>query len=326
MLWTFIASCAISAISGYSDLPESPAQDTIWLDQQKRQVAGRNGAVAFRVTEHFPDSTKRIWEYSVDGRLKMQSDGFRKEGRDMSYYVSYDSLGSKVEEGMYHGTTREGLWRFYSNGRLLTEEEYLNRKANGIYRRYDPGSGLLLVEGSQRNGEQSGAWRQYYPGTRLFYREGIFKYGLRDGIFRTYHFNGRLKRLENYDWGTVTSGRCFDSVGNEVAYSPFIIQPEYPDNLDSLLDQEVYDRGTRNKGLRSAYTSFHFVITANGAVNDLQFYNVGSVNEGYIRRFVARMKRWKPMLLDGKAFPCRAECTLSVWDEGARISVVFLPR
>jgi antitoxin component YwqK of YwqJK toxin-antitoxin module len=85
--------------------------------------------------------------------------------------------------------------------------------------------------------------------SRFWYRDGnlkkIINYnkdGKKERKLITYHNNGQIKRDDSYKMDLLISGKCYDSLGNEVQYFPYETDPivdmkqfsnclKYPENL-----------------------------------------------------------------------------------------------
>jgi periplasmic protein TonB len=133
---------------------------------------------------------------------------------------------------------------------------------------------------------------------------GTYFAGKLHGTVETFHINRQLKRQDTYAHDTLKSGHCFDSLGNEIAYFPFYIQPEFKDGqvaLFKFLASNVnYSKYTREHGIQGS-VFVKFVIEKDGSVADIEIVKgVHKDLDDESMRVIGLMPKWIPGKLDGE--------------------------
>ncbi len=271
--------------------------DTVWYNKYGWEVSGMQ-AIRYRLPSVGTDSGYRTTYYRINGSREMVTYGPRPNVvADSGYYIYYNKQGYKTAEGLQRLGEQVGRWLYYYHG-------------------------VLQLEATYKYGVRHGASRRYYAGTSKLYREGSYFLGVKDDTFRTYYRNGVLKRVDYYDGGKLIRGTCFDSLGRWVAFTPFMIEPGYPGNLNEVLDS-VCRKDRRQGRLPYAYNGFSFTISRDGDISGLALEPaVDTTNNRYISKLFARMRRWTPMIIDGCAVASYAHCRICSWRVGVRMDVV----
>ncbi len=123
---------------------------------------------------------------------------FSPSGKEAIATLYYQN-GFKASSGKYVNQLKEGKWKFFSaftEGFLISEEEYSLDKRNGLAVNYYPDSTVaekINYTADIRNGE----WTKYHPSGSLHMRT-IFRNGRLDGIFEAFFENGRPEVTGQY--------------------------------------------------------------------------------------------------------------------------------
>lgn len=75
-------------------------QNEFYSDGQLKARYSNLGSNVIQVTYFYDDGAVR-------------ETGFFKDNQNHGHWVSYDTLGKKTTEGLYHNSNREGSWRFW---------------------------------------------------------------------------------------------------------------------------------------------------------------------------------------------------------------------
>ncbi|OGU12025.1 MAG: hypothetical protein A2X61_04240 [Ignavibacteria bacterium GWB2_35_12] len=89
--------------------------------------------------------------------------------------------------------------------------------------------------------------RYWYPNGKIKKIINLKNNNQLDGELIIYYKNGQIKRLDNYIRNELKSGKCFDSLGNEVEYFPYLIEP-YID-LGKFQSALIYPENMRRAGI-----------------------------------------------------------------------------
>ena len=108
------------------------------------------------------------------------------------------------EFGAYKDGLKTGLWtRFYENGQLEWQLEYINGEENGLSKMYHE-SGKLSARVKMVDGEENGLLEIYYENGQLAVR-GEYVNGKKNGIRERYSIDGELELREVWEDGELVS-------------------------------------------------------------------------------------------------------------------------
>lgn len=103
----------------------------------------------------------------------------------------FDIVGKPVAEGTYVKEQKAGKWQYFTDGRKVSEEEFVDGKKSGISRIYYP-SGELLEEAEWKNDQKNGRYRAFYQTGKPFL-ECKYENDLRNGFCVTYFPSGVME-------------------------------------------------------------------------------------------------------------------------------------
>jgi antitoxin component YwqK of YwqJK toxin-antitoxin module len=125
-----------------------------------------------------------------------------KEGR----WKTYEN-GKLISVGNYHNNQQTGNWKyFHPNGKIHRIGKFISDKQNGIWNYYFD-NGNLLGNGELINQELHGLWRYYYKNGNL-YTERFYDHGKLLDIRSCYDKNG----------GQIDCGRIIDGNGTLILH------------------------------------------------------------------------------------------------------------
>lgn len=141
------------------------------------------------------------------------------EGADYTFVKSYEKNGALMSEGHYRaelveGTLerlKDGAWKFYANGRLVSEEEFKMGIPHGTSISYYS-DGKVAETARYSDGLKDGPWKQYFDNGKPK-AEGTYTRGDFDGDIVYYHPNGvkliqgtYVRGMKDGTWIKFTSG------------------------------------------------------------------------------------------------------------------------
>ncbi|MBO4806734.1 MAG: hypothetical protein J5554_11900 [Paludibacteraceae bacterium] len=136
--------------------------------------------------------------YFESGKLKLVQT-YTKE--DYSTVEIYEEDGKTLSmSGAYIGKQKEGEWKFYNEGKLVSSELYKNGKRNGLSKSY-AGNGSVIEETPYTNDKINGIKRAFLEDGKK-YSEIEYENGVENGFYKLYegnekptitgqHFNGK---------------------------------------------------------------------------------------------------------------------------------------
>jgi periplasmic protein TonB len=144
---------------------------------------------------------------------------------------------------------------------------------------------------------------EWYESGELKMRGAYFA-GQFQGIFETFYKNGKPKRQDDYALDSLKSGHCFDSLGTEIAYFPYYIQPEFKGGDNALFKflsmNVIYPASARERGIQGV-VYVKFVIEKDGSVVDIEVKkSVRKILDNESMRVVGLMPKWTAGKLDGE--------------------------
>ena len=110
---------------------------------------------------------------------------------DSAQATLFDETGKKAATGIYVGEKKEGLWKYFSENRVIAEESYRKGLKSGTGRIYYP-EGSVLEESEWKDGTRDGKYKAFFPSGSPFL-ECIYSEGRRNGHCITYYPSGDLE-------------------------------------------------------------------------------------------------------------------------------------
>lgn len=203
-----------------------------------------------------------------------------------------DSLGYKIME---YSTGGELLMEGHS-----TERDTLLRE--GLFRYYR--DGVLVSEGIYRNDKPVGEWKDLYPDGKTRVVRNYNSKGNYHGMFTVYYPGGSLRRSDRYKNGKVKEGKCYTASGADTAWFAYEIYPQFPGGdrkrLEYLVNTVEYPKVARESGIQgTVYVTF--VVEKDGTIGQEKILRgVHPALDEETLRVIRSMPRWSPGLLDGK--------------------------
>lgn len=152
--------------------------------------------------------------------------------------VSFHPNGKKMAEGLYVGTKKDGLWKYYNDLEIPSAEEFYQKCIPaGVWKTYYD-DGKLLEECPYQNGLKEGVCKQYFTdgskksevhfekgkceGSATFYypngnpiQAGQLHNDLKEGVWATYKENGEKESEIEYISGQVANEKYYDKAREE---------------------------------------------------------------------------------------------------------------
>ncbi|PQJ73273.1 toxin-antitoxin system YwqK family antitoxin [Polaribacter butkevichii] len=118
-----------------------------------------------------------------------------------SLYVQFFTLKGTIEtEGVLVGKKRVGNWKyFYSDGTIMSEENYKEGKLDGALINYYQ-DGRVTEFSTYKNGLLDGVSSKY-SSKGILIEEITYKNGVLNGLAKYFELNGQLKETGNYKDG-----------------------------------------------------------------------------------------------------------------------------
>lgn len=123
--------------------------------------------------------------------------------------------------------------------------------------------------------------KYYFPDGKLKFTMNYDKEGKRDGKLLSFYLNGKTKREDFYKLDSLISGKCYDSLGNEVKYFNYFESTTI--NLQILQSCLKYPENLRRQNIEELVI-LKILLDKKGKIikikydelNSMEFVNVGA--------------------------------------------------
>ncbi|WP_157624819.1 toxin-antitoxin system YwqK family antitoxin [Sunxiuqinia dokdonensis] len=217
---------------------------------QKKQT---NGNLAYEGTFLNDQPLGEFKRYHANGLLKARL--FYPEDSDTISAELFDIRGKLMAKGNYVGEKKQGLWQYFQNGQLISEEVFENNQKHGTSKTYYP-TGELFEKTDWKNDLQTGIYRAYFKNGKpylecrmeggkrdgacqVYYENGqleldaMYVQGLRNGDWNYYHPDGTFSHTLTYDLGLLLNPQVLDSI-QQIQFN------ELEKNRSKLIDPEKF--------------------------------------------------------------------------------------
>ncbi len=234
-----------------------------------------------------------------DSPGKLYYEGTYKDA--VAQLVFYDSAsGYKYSEGQIADNVRYGTWyHYYSNGKLLGEENYKNGVLHGDFFRYSQ-EGKITQKKHYVAGKTEGTLTYYHEGTGIPWIEVEAKNDTADGKRIFYYPSGKIKRKELLVKGTIAEGKSYGEEGQEKPYEPAkVTKASFGENVMTYIGNNLRypkDAGNAVEGR----VLVGFTVQKSGLVSDVHVIeSLEPIYDQEAVRLIAQMPPWKPYEIDG---------------------------
>jgi antitoxin component YwqK of YwqJK toxin-antitoxin module len=160
----------------------------------------------------------------------------------------FDTSGKPAAEGYYTGEKKTGLWKYYSEGKIVSEETYSSGEKSGPGRLFYP-TGEVLEETEWSNGVQHGKYRAFFQSGKPFL-ECIYQNGKRNGFCISYYPAGSME-VEAFYKDDLPDGEWkYYSDKNELRFTlqysnGVLLNPEVLYKIETQQLEELERRGKK---------------------------------------------------------------------------------
>lgn len=198
--------------------------------------------------EHFKDNVLINYKSYKNGYLdgdfvkmnalgEVEETGFYENGKRQGVQIKYYSPDKKeIEEHFKDGELRKEI-RYFIDGNIASEREYLNKRQHGTQKEYDYETGKIKSEGYYENGEpvgtqkyfffnnvgdsyvkisnfskegkQDGKYTETYLDTNKPKVEGQYKDNKKTGVWKYFNIKGEQTKEEKYENGKMIERKEF---------------------------------------------------------------------------------------------------------------------
>ncbi|MGQ8336363.1 toxin-antitoxin system YwqK family antitoxin [Sunxiuqinia sp. A32] len=224
IIFIFFSIVVFSQDDNYNKRDDQGRKQGIWKKYQD------NGKLLYEGTFMNDKPVGEFKRYHPNGMLMayLKHDVYS----DTTNAELFDTRARLIARGMYIGQKKTGIWSYFTDGKLISEEVYKNGLKDGKSKTYYP-TGELFEETEWENNKQSGVYRAYFKNGKP-YMECQMKLGQRNGTCQVNHENGQLELDAYYKNGLrQNKWNYYDTSGN-LSYTL-----EY--DLGVLMNPEVLD-------------------------------------------------------------------------------------
>jgi periplasmic protein TonB len=238
---------------------------------------------------------------------------FALYGQSKIFYDSFDYQTDSLTASYYTITTKDSLQEgalsksYYLSGNIKSIEHY-----SSLNPQTKDGSFITFYENGQKMSEsnfvkglQHGKELRWYDNGQLKL-ERNYEESCLEGSFTSYHKNGHLKRKELYKNNEFIEGQCYNSMGKDTTYFPFLVETSFPGGVKVLqkyivttMRKEVWDY-VSDRAIKGKVTIL-FIVSKNGEIiNSRIIKSLNSICDTEALRIINSMPNWSPAIEDGE--------------------------
>jgi antitoxin component YwqK of YwqJK toxin-antitoxin module len=303
------------------------SQDTLYYDEDwnftKKEIAE-----TYRTKTELDHKLFKVQEFNSKNQLLMSGCYLLRKKLELKhgkFEYFYPNGNLKSSENYFEGKKNGEFLSYYENNQISSKKYYNNDEIDSISESYFE-SGKIKGLYYYNNGKLIGKHTRYFENGKIeniteyftsseeqikkeFYETGeiyiLKKYKSNKLVdtFQVFYQNGKLKRLEIYNQlSERTSKKCFDTLGNEIPFFEFLVEPEYPggfEKLYELISKEMkYPDQISNSNY---YVEVEIEIDKEGKVKQIKLLtDVPRSIEREINRVLKYLKQFTPAIYDGE--------------------------
>lgn len=154
---------------------------------------------SFAITDPITNGQNDTINQKVDGK---------KEG----YWIIWAHMrnlpdfkpNDKVEEGNYKTNRKIGMWKkYYPNGELQSEIEFVNGRASGKFKTYYE-NGQVEEQGNWKGRAYTGSFTRWHENGQIAQEKTFNEAGKTEGVVKYYHSNGQPELIFETNNGVET--------------------------------------------------------------------------------------------------------------------------
>lgn len=172
-----------------------------------------------------------------------------------------------------------------------------------------------------------GAFEDYHDNGQLQAKGNMVEGQFQDTLL-SYYEDGKALRIDQYEAGRLIKGQCFDKEGNEIAYFPYQVLPEFPGGQEELFKylgkNTRYPEDARQNNIEGV-VYVGFVINKDGSIKDVTLRkDTYKTLADEAMRVIKTMPNWNSGLLDGEKVPFRYTLPIKFkLEDGFRLRDLF---
>lgn len=206
---------------------------------------------------------------------------------------------------------------YYPGGQLYVYGFYSSLDSGGIkdgfFVYYDSATGMVKSEGLFLNNKREGNWKHYYKNAEQVWYEATYSDNKPQELV-SYYRNGQRKREENLSDEAASNGKCYDSLGRIMQFTPFFENPQFPggNHLVSryLSRYLVYPDYCKDSGIQGRVL-LRFYVDEMGEISEVTVIeSVHPALDKSAAMAILSMPNWKPGLMDDE--PTKTYFTLPI--------------
>jgi antitoxin component YwqK of YwqJK toxin-antitoxin module len=178
---------------------------------------------------------------------KLQATIAYSEKSDSAFATLFDLTGTKIAEGAYINQVKVGTWKYFTGGKLVSEDQFSDGVKNGVSRRFYS-SGKVLEYSELKAGKKHGQYVAYFENGQP-YLEVAWANDQREGACRSYFENGKTELEAAYLAGQRHGEWKYFNDKGELLFTLKYQNGELlnPNVLDSVQNQKL-NQMDQNKG------------------------------------------------------------------------------
>ena len=213
--------------------------DSSGLRQGLWQKKQSNGRLLYEGNFKDDKPTGEWKRYHAGGQLKAII--VYRSDSDSADAQLFDEWGKKIAQGIYLNQQKSGLWTYFSENRIIYDEQMTNGIKHGKSKKYYD-TGEIWEETNWVNGKQEGNYEVFFKNGKPFFQCKM-KNNQRNGLCLTYFQNGRVELEACYKNGLHDGEWRYYNENGDYLYSLFYEEGEIlnPNVRDSIANLQLQD-------------------------------------------------------------------------------------
>lgn len=183
--------------------------------------------------------------YHDNGKIQAEIAYFEKS--DSAFTTLFDLAGNRMAEGIFLNQKKVGEWKYFSEGRLVSEDSFSNGLKKGLSKKYYP-SGAILETSEWENGLRNGKYFAFFENGQSYLEVNYFN-DLREETCRSYFESGKVEMEAFYKSDKRHGDWKYYNESGELLYTlkykdGVLLNPELLDSIQTT----TLNRLDQNKG------------------------------------------------------------------------------
>lgn len=258
----------------------------------------------YRIDKHYPDHIE-VTTFYKSGAIKMKGTRapYNEDGHWVNEQIHYYEDGTVSNSVHYRKHKKDGLeLAYFPDGSIKSKTNYKHGLKNGTDSNFYT-NGQIVEANTYVNDSLDGNVFIYHENGTLD-EATFYKNGIQSDTQLYYSTNGVLIRKEVFENKERIQAQCYDSLGNEIAFTERRVKPTFKFNFNQFLGSNLRYPSEASEYGHSGKVHIQFVINEDGKISDITYFNLSvhpSLAKEAIRVLLKSDGMWNPGKVEGVA-------------------------